>query len=105
VKDEAGDYTFPNLKNISAAAEMVKKVPASNELQIVGPPKRLRDHHRLEIWPGARLRAATESSAQRCKMRARGSVEEITRGGRRRDEIEPVRAPPVPALFLLGPSC
>lgn len=40
VKNEAGRFTYPNLKNISAAAEMVKRVPSSNELHIVDPPKR-----------------------------------------------------------------
>jgi phosphate transport system substrate-binding protein len=40
IKNEAGNYTFPNLKNIENAAEMVKKVPPSNELHIVNPPKK-----------------------------------------------------------------
>ena len=40
VENEAKKFTFPNLKNISAAAEMVKKVPANNELHIVNPPKK-----------------------------------------------------------------
>jgi phosphate transport system substrate-binding protein len=40
VQNEAGNFTYPNLKNISAAAEMVKKVPANNELHIVDPPKK-----------------------------------------------------------------
>ncbi len=40
VENEAKKFTFPNLKNISAAAEMVKKVPATNELHIVNPPKK-----------------------------------------------------------------
>jgi phosphate transport system substrate-binding protein len=40
LKNEAGNYEYPNLKNIQNAAEMVKKVPASNELHIVNPPKK-----------------------------------------------------------------
>jgi len=40
VQNEAGNFALPNLKNISNAAEMVKKVPASNELHIVDPPKK-----------------------------------------------------------------
>lgn len=40
VQNEAGNFEFPNLKNISNAAEMIKKVPASNELHIVNPPKK-----------------------------------------------------------------
>jgi len=40
IKNEAGKYTYPNLVNIENAAEMVKKVPSSNELHIVNPPKK-----------------------------------------------------------------
>jgi phosphate transport system substrate-binding protein len=40
LENAAGKFTYPNLKNISAAAEMVKKVPANNELHIVSPPKK-----------------------------------------------------------------
>jgi phosphate transport system substrate-binding protein len=40
LRNAAGNYEYPNLKNISAAAEMVKKVPANNELHIVSPPKK-----------------------------------------------------------------
>jgi phosphate transport system substrate-binding protein len=40
LENAAGNFTYPNLKNISAAAEMVKKVPANNELHIVSPPKK-----------------------------------------------------------------
>jgi phosphate transport system substrate-binding protein len=40
LKNAAGNYEYPNLKNISAAAESVTKVPASNELHIVAPPKK-----------------------------------------------------------------
>jgi phosphate transport system substrate-binding protein len=40
VENEAKNFTYPNLKNISAAAEMVKKVPANNELHIANPPKK-----------------------------------------------------------------
>jgi len=40
VQNEAGNFEYPNLKNISNAAEMVKSVPPSNELHIVNPPKK-----------------------------------------------------------------
>ena len=40
VQNEAGNFEYPNLKNIANAAEMVKKVPPSNELHIVDPPKK-----------------------------------------------------------------
>jgi len=40
LENAAGNFEYPNLTNISAAAEMVKKVPANNELHIVSPPKK-----------------------------------------------------------------
>jgi len=39
VKNSSGRYTTPGLRGITAAASSVKKVPASNELHIVNPPK------------------------------------------------------------------
>jgi phosphate transport system substrate-binding protein len=40
IQNEAGNYEFPNLKNIESAASVVKSVPASNALSIVNPPKK-----------------------------------------------------------------
>jgi phosphate transport system substrate-binding protein len=40
VQNKAGNYEFPNLKNIASAASTVKRVPSSNALSIVDPPKR-----------------------------------------------------------------
>jgi phosphate transport system substrate-binding protein len=40
IENKAGNFEFPNLKNISAAAESVKSVPPSNELNITNPPKK-----------------------------------------------------------------
>jgi phosphate transport system substrate-binding protein len=39
LQNAAGNYEYPNLKNIEAAASIVKKVPANNEMHIVDPPK------------------------------------------------------------------
>ena len=39
LQNAAGNYEYPNLKNIEAAAAVVKKVPANNEMHIVDPPK------------------------------------------------------------------
>jgi phosphate transport system substrate-binding protein len=39
VKNASGVYTTPGLRGITAAGATVKKVPASNELHIVNPPK------------------------------------------------------------------
>lgn len=39
VQNRAGKFVYPNLANIKAAGDRVKKVPASNELHIVDPPR------------------------------------------------------------------
>jgi phosphate transport system substrate-binding protein len=39
IKNAAGKYEFPNLKNIANAASSVKHVPANNVLSITNPPK------------------------------------------------------------------
>lgn len=39
LQNNAGQFVYPNLKNISAAASVVKRVPANNEMHIVNPPK------------------------------------------------------------------
>jgi phosphate transport system substrate-binding protein len=40
VQNKAGNYEYPNLKNIESAASIVKSVPANNELTISDPPKK-----------------------------------------------------------------
>jgi phosphate transport system substrate-binding protein len=39
VQNKAGKFQLPGLRAIAAAAQTVKKVPASNEMHIVNPPK------------------------------------------------------------------
>ncbi len=39
VQNKSGKFTLPGLTGVKAAADNVKKVPASNELHIVNPPK------------------------------------------------------------------
>jgi phosphate transport system substrate-binding protein len=39
IKNRAGKFLFPSLRRISAAAAAFPKVPASNEMHIVNPPK------------------------------------------------------------------
>jgi phosphate transport system substrate-binding protein len=50
LKNEAGKFVYPNLKNISSAAEMVKHVPGSNELHIVDPPKKYTQAYPLSTF-------------------------------------------------------
>jgi len=40
IQNKAGNFELPNLKNISSAAETVKRVPGNNAVSIVDPPKR-----------------------------------------------------------------
>lgn len=40
LQNAAGKYEYPNLRNIEAAASVVKSVPTNNEVHIVNPPKR-----------------------------------------------------------------
>jgi phosphate transport system substrate-binding protein len=39
IRNAAGQYLYPSLRRITAAADAFKKVPANNELHIVNPPK------------------------------------------------------------------
>jgi phosphate transport system substrate-binding protein len=41
IENQAGNYTYPNLKNIEEAASYVKSVPSSNAISIVNPPKKV----------------------------------------------------------------
>jgi len=38
LQNRAGHYVYPNYKNIKAAGDLVKRVPANNEMHIVNPP-------------------------------------------------------------------
>lgn len=40
VQNTAGNYEFPNIKNIESAASTVKSVPSSNAVSITNPPKK-----------------------------------------------------------------
>jgi phosphate transport system substrate-binding protein len=42
IENRAGNYEYPNLKNIASAAAWVRSIPANNALPIVDPPKRAR---------------------------------------------------------------
>jgi phosphate transport system substrate-binding protein len=50
LQNRAGKFVYPNLKNISAAASIVKHVPANNEMHIVDPPKRLKIAYPLSTF-------------------------------------------------------
>ena len=50
LKNAAGKYEYPNLKNISNAAASIKKVPSNNELHIVDPPKKYKVAYPLSTF-------------------------------------------------------
>jgi phosphate transport system substrate-binding protein len=50
LKNAAGKFVYPNLKNISAAAAQVKKVPKNNELHIVNPSKKYKNAYPLSTF-------------------------------------------------------
>ena len=41
IKNAAGKFIYPSIRNVAAAGDAVKTVPANNELHIVNPPKAL----------------------------------------------------------------
>jgi phosphate transport system substrate-binding protein len=50
IENEAGNFEFPNLKNIENAAAMIKTVPSSNELHIVDPPKKFKTAYPISTF-------------------------------------------------------
>jgi phosphate transport system substrate-binding protein len=50
LKNAAGKFEYPNLKNIQNAARSVKSVPASNELHIVNPSKKYKVAYPLSTF-------------------------------------------------------
>jgi len=63
LQNRAGNYELPNLKNISAAAATLKKVPANNEMHIVAPPKSAKTAYPLSTFTYAILPKASPKAA------------------------------------------
>ncbi len=42
IENNAGKFEYPNIPNIEAAADSIKKIPANNEEHIVDPPKKFK---------------------------------------------------------------
>jgi phosphate transport system substrate-binding protein len=55
LRNAAGKYEYPNLKNISSAAASVKSVPANNEMHIVNPPKKYKFAYPLSTFTYAMI--------------------------------------------------
>ncbi len=50
LQNAAGNFEYPNLKNIESAAKSVKHVPANNEMHIVNPPKKYKIAYPLSTF-------------------------------------------------------
>jgi phosphate transport system substrate-binding protein len=50
LENNAKKFVYPNLANIAAAAKVVKKVPANNEMHIVNPPKSAKSAYPLSTF-------------------------------------------------------
>jgi phosphate transport system substrate-binding protein len=50
LQNRAGKFAYPNLKNIAAAAAAFPKVPASEEMHIVYPPKKAKSAYPLSTY-------------------------------------------------------
>jgi phosphate transport system substrate-binding protein len=50
IKNTAGNYEYPNLTNIAAAANVIKHVPANREMHIVNPPKRIKNAYPISTF-------------------------------------------------------
>ena len=68
IKNAAGKFEYPNLKNISAAAATIKKVPANNELHIVDPPKSAKRAYPISTFTYVIVPKATTVKAELTKF-------------------------------------
>ena len=50
IRNQAGNYTFPNLRNIANAASIVHSVPANHELHIVNAPRRAKTAYPISTF-------------------------------------------------------
>lgn len=60
IQNAKGNYEYPNLTNIKAAASIVKTVPSNNQLVIVNPPKKVKNAYPISTFTYAM--APTNSS-------------------------------------------
>jgi phosphate transport system substrate-binding protein len=64
LQNAAGNFVYPNLNNIKAAAQVVKNVPASNELHIVNPPKKQSNAYPLSTFSYAIVRKPSTNKSE-----------------------------------------
>src|SRR5215470_2570853 len=68
IKNAAGKYVYPSIRNIVAAAEMVKSVPANGELHIVNPPKTYSKAYPISTFTYALLPTRSQNATALRKM-------------------------------------
>jgi phosphate transport system substrate-binding protein len=64
LQNAAGHYVYPNYKNIKAAGDTLKKVPANNEVHIVNPTKKAKLAYPLSTFTYAIVPTTSPKAAQ-----------------------------------------
>jgi phosphate transport system substrate-binding protein len=68
VKNASGAYATPGLRGIAAAGQLVKKVPANNEMHIVNPPKGARLAYPISTFTYIIIPKSSPKAAELRKM-------------------------------------
>jgi phosphate transport system substrate-binding protein len=68
LKNAAGKYIFPSIRNVAAAGATVTKVPDGNELHIVNPPKKFDTAYPLATYTYIILPTKSSKAAELRKM-------------------------------------
>jgi phosphate transport system substrate-binding protein len=68
MKNAAGKFLYPSLRRIAAAAAAFPKVPASNEMHIVNPPKKAATAYPISTYTYVILPQQTSHAAELRKM-------------------------------------
>jgi len=68
IKNAAGNYINPSIRNVAAAGDAVKKVPANNELHIVNPSKALATAYPIATYTYIILPTKSSKAAELRKM-------------------------------------
>jgi len=68
IKNAAGNFINPSIRNVAAAGDAVKSVPANNELHIVNPPKALANAYPIATYTYIILPTKSSKAAELRKM-------------------------------------
>jgi phosphate transport system substrate-binding protein len=68
IKNAAGNFIYPSIRNVAAAGGAVTKVPAGNELHIVNPPKSLATAYPIATYTYIILPTKSSKAAELRKM-------------------------------------